>query len=158
RVLLGVIVLAFATCGFLTHPPRPHSGGTGGSGGTADNGGGGSPGSGGQTDGGPGDVVVPDDGGTPGLEMSCGDPAHGDPWSPGYKIDATAQQAAATMVQSMSLTDKAGQMRGTSPGANNNFSDIFRTLDNTNKGVKGFLFRDGPKGVCLAAELPAGDN
>src|SRR5438034_1044985 len=46
------------------------------------------------------------------------------------------------------------------PGTNNNNndSDIFRTPDNANKGIRGFLFRDGPNGVNLAAQLPQGKN
>ena len=53
---------------------------------------------------------------------------------------------------------KADQMRGTNPGNLQNFYDIFRTLDNANKSIKGFLFRDGPRGLNLMAELPAGKD
>jgi beta-glucosidase len=63
------------------------------------------------------------------------------------------------MVGSMSITDKADQMRGTDPGSNHdNYNDIFRTYDNTNKGVKGFLFRDGPRGVNLLPNKAATAN
>ena len=55
----------------------------------------------------------------------------------------------------MTLPEKADQMRGT-PKGNGQYTDIFRTLDNTGKGIKGFLFRDGPRGVNLAAGLPEG--
>src|SRR5262249_6373113 len=94
----------------------------------------------------------------PPMKMSCADATACDPWSPGYVIDPMAQQAVRTLVGSMTLSEKADQMRGTNPGGGSNFSDIFRTPDNTNKGVRGFLFRDGPRGVNLAAQLPAGKN
>ncbi len=89
--------------------------------------------------------------------MACGDAEYGDPWTPGYP--ATTQIAAQTKVTqllpSMQLSDMAGQMRGTNPANLGNYYDIFRTLDNQPLGIKGFLFRDGPRGVCLSAQLPA---
>jgi beta-glucosidase len=57
----------------------------------------------------------------------------------------------------MTLTEKADQMRGT-PKGNGQYTDIFRTLDNTSKSVKGFLFRDGPRGVNLAASIASGKS
>src|SRR5690606_30555136 len=52
-----------------------------------------------------------------------------------------------------SPTDKARQMRGTEHGAYNNWDDIFRSPDDTTNGIKGFLYRDGPRGVNLDAPV-----
>jgi beta-glucosidase len=101
------------------------------------------------------DQVV--DGTAPGgTKASCSDTAYCDRYAPGYTPDPTVQSSARAIVSSMSLSEKADQMRGTNPGGNQNYTDIFRTPDNTNKGVRGFLFRDGPNGVNLAAQLPQG--
>jgi beta-glucosidase len=103
------------------------------------------------------DPVV--DGSDPGNpKQSCGPAEYCDPWAPGYTPDPAVQQQVRLALGSMSLSEKADQMRGTNPGGGTNFSDIFRTLDNANKGIKGFLFRDGPNGVNLAAQLPAGKS
>jgi beta-glucosidase len=95
-----------------------------------------------------GSAVIP-------VKMSCGAGKYSDAWSPGYTPDPAVQAQVKNVVGSMSLSEKADQMRGT-PKGNGQTTDIFRTLDNTNKGVKGFLFRDGPRGVNLAAQLPDG--
>jgi beta-glucosidase len=108
-------------------------------------------------DGGPADPTT--DGEAPDLvKTSCGDGTWADPWSPGYTPDPAVQSAARATVGSMSISEKADQMRGTNPGGGSNFQDIFRTPDNTNKGIRGFLFRDGPRGVNMLAQLPAGKN
>ncbi len=108
-------------------------------------------------DGVPDDVVTdgtpPDD-----TQTSCGAEAFCDVYSPGYAIDDDDVQAASLVLGSMSLSDKADQMRGTNPAGNSNFSDIFRTPDSQPHGIRGFLFRDGPNGVNLAAQLPAGQD
>jgi beta-glucosidase len=105
----------------------------------------------------PPDMVV--DGTDPGnVKMSCSDAEYCDPWSPGYTPDPAVMNQVSLTLGSLSLTEKADQMRGTNPGGGQNFSDIFRTPDNASKGIKGFLFRDGPNGVNLAAQLPAGDD
>ncbi len=56
----------------------------------------------------------------------------------------------------MTLTEQANQMRGTSPDNNQNYSDIFRTPDDTVRNVKGLLFRGGSRGVVLAAPTAGG--
>lgn len=92
----------------------------------------------------------------PAAKMSCGSaPPYTDQWSPGYKDDPAALAQAKATASSMTLPEKADQMRGTGKG-NGQYTDIFRTLDNQGKGIKGFLFRDGPRGVNLAANLPEG--
>ncbi|HVZ32332.1 MAG TPA: glycoside hydrolase family 3 N-terminal domain-containing protein, partial [Polyangiaceae bacterium] len=92
------------------------------------------------------------------ARMSCGDSVYSDDYTPGYTNppDARVQQR----VNSMTLAQKATQMRGTSPGAGNasNYSDILRTLDDTDLGLRGYQFRDGPRGVNLEADLPSGKN
>jgi beta-glucosidase len=106
-----------------------------------------------------GPMDEPADGTDPGNpKMSCEDREYCDPWSPGYTPDPAVKDAVRLMVGSMSLSEKADQMRGTNPGGGANYNDIFRTPDNTAKGVRGFLFRDGPNGVNLAAQLPAGQD
>jgi len=90
------------------------------------------------------------------VKMSCGDAVFSDPYSPGYTQDPAVLSQVQSTLNAMSLSEKAQQMRGTDTGANNNYGDIFRTPDNTSKGIRGFLFRDGPRGVNLAAQLPAG--
>jgi beta-glucosidase len=92
------------------------------------------------------------------VKAACDDTTTCDPWSPGYTPSAEVLSAVQLLVGSMSLADKTEQMRGTNPGGGSNYSDIFRTPDNAQKGIKGFLFRDGPNGVNLAAQLPSGKN
>jgi beta-glucosidase len=108
-------------------------------------------------DGGFDDMVV-EGTGTPGPKMECSSTDYCDPYSVGYVPDPAVKEQARLTLESMSLPERAAQMRGTSPGNNNNYSDIFRTPDDTNKGIRGFKFRDGPNGVNLAAQLPSGKN
>ncbi|HKU43778.1 MAG TPA: glycoside hydrolase family 3 C-terminal domain-containing protein [Polyangiales bacterium] len=91
----------------------------------------------------------------PVVKMACGPAPYNDPWSPGYKDDPAALMQAKSTAASLTLPEKADQMRGT-PKGNGQYTDIFRTLDNPAKGIKGFLFRDGPRGVNLAAGLASG--
>lgn len=180
--LLGLLLLPASAC---THP-KPGSSPSGGAGGSRAAGGsgaggsdqGGDSGSGGTSDGGSGgtnstggmgggEVIVPplegdggtsinNDGGTPPPQkMSCGDSNYSDKYSPGYSISSEAQAQAKSVLASLTLAEKAAQMRGTPPG---NDADIFRTPDNSAKGIKGWLFRDGPRGLNLDAENPTGKN
>ena len=114
---------------------------------------GGAPATGGNTGGG-----VAGTGGGSATKTSCGDatlPA--DPKMPGYGDLSAFTAKAATTVANMSIADKAQQMRGTDPGSSSsrNWSDIFRSPDNTTKGIRGFLYRDGPRGVNLDAPIKA---
>jgi Beta-glucosidase-related glycosidases len=76
---------------------------------------------------------------------------------PGYPDHAKFQTQAATTLANLSLQEKAQQMRGTDPGpsTSRNWTDTFRQPDNTAKGIKGFTFRDGPRGVNLDAPIQA---
>jgi beta-glucosidase len=94
------------------------------------------------------------------AKTACASSTYQDPYTPGYKPDPGKVSQAQSVVNSMNVAELVQQMRGTSPGtsANANYGDIFRTTDNASKGIKGFLFRDGPRGVNLAAQLPAGQQ
>ena len=94
-------------------------------------------------------------GGSTVVKVACTDAPYNDPYTPGYIQSSAVTTQVQMLLSTMSLTDKAGQMRGTSPGTGQ-FTDIFRTLDNTTRGIKGFLFRDGPRGVNMDAQLPSG--
>jgi beta-glucosidase len=78
---------------------------------------------------------------------------------PGYSAaDHTKyMNQANTTVLNMSMTEKVQQMTGTDPGSSSsrNWNDIFRQMDNTSKSIKGFTFRDGPRGVNLDAPIQA---
>jgi beta-glucosidase len=106
-----------------------------------------------------GEMVV--DGAAPdAAKMACGAATFKDPYTPGYQPDPSKAGQAQSVINSMSVAELVQQMRGTPPGtsSNANYGDIFRTTDNVNKGIKGFLFRDGPRGVNLAAQLPNGQQ
>ncbi len=124
------------------------SGGASGGPGGGNSGGGSSGSSGAQTV-----VVVVADSGTPDVaKIACMDSTEALPHTPGYTPDPTVTAATNTLVNGItSETQLANQMRGTSPGSGNalNYSDIYRTPDDTTNGIKGFLFRDGPRGVNL---------
>jgi beta-glucosidase len=98
------------------------------------------------------------DAGTVVPKTSCGDKTYADKYTPGYAQNAAITAEVNALVASMSLTQKATQMRGTATGGGQNYSDIFRTPNDTQSGIRGFLFRDGPRGVNLAAELPTGKS
>jgi beta-glucosidase len=138
------------------------SGGAGGSSG-GNNGGGGAAGAGGGnggTSGGGSGAGGSSAGGSTVAKSSCGDGTlPTDPKMPTYlNSDHTKFAAQATnMVTNMSSTEMAQQMRGTDPGAatNRNWNDTFRQMDNTTRGIKGYTFRDGPRGVNLDAPINA---
>jgi len=95
-------------------------------------------------------VVVVADSGLPDVaKIACMDSTEVLPHTPGYTPDPTVTMATTALVNSItSKTQLANQMRGT-VAASTNFSDIYRTPDDTTNGIKGFLFRDGPRGVNL---------
>ena len=131
------------------------NGGTGGGNGGSGGGNGGASGSGGSSGSG--------SGGSTTAKSACTDatlPA--DPKMPGYS-DAdhkTNQTKAANTVSNMSATEMAQQMQGTDPGSTTarNWNDIFRQTDNTTKGIKGYTFRDGPRGTNLDAPIAASNT
>ncbi len=107
-------------------------------------------------------VVIIGNGGSAGAgtvtKMACTDSANQQgalPYSSGYSISDTAKSQAQAAVNGMSVTQRANQLRGTMIGG---YSDIFRTPDDTQAGIKGFLFNDGPRGVNLDATKPTGSQ
>ncbi len=155
---LGAVVVA---CGLTDHlyvnmnPGQAGtSSGTGTSSGSAASSSGGPPGSPGKysDDAGSTVVVVNLEAGAPDVaKVACADSVYSDPWSTGYQEGSNVLSQAQSIVSSMTLTEQANQMRGTATMGNQNYTDIFRTPDDTTKQVKGFFFRDGPRGVCLSA-------
>jgi beta-glucosidase len=99
-------------------------------------------------------LVAADAGAPDAAKVACGDSPYGDPWTPGYSIADNVAPAVRSLIASMNESELSDQMRGTPVGS----IEIFRQLDNANKDILAFRFRDGPRGVCLAAELPAGQD
>lgn len=146
---LGLAALATA----CSHPGVGGTGsgtgtaGSGGSTGTAGSSGGTVTGTGGSVT-----VIVPDGGaGGSVTRIACGS-ATQDPllYTGGYKPDPTIQSAAQTLAASLSDAEKAQQMRGLPQSGSANYN-VFSQEDNAARGIKGFLFRDGPRGVNLNA-------
>ena len=89
----------------------------------------------------------------PVVKNACTDARYEDPLSPGYRLSDAARDTADKLLRRLSLKEKADQIRGTSKGvkAALNWQDIFRSLDNAEKRIRGFRFRDGPRGLNLDA-------
>jgi len=66
------------------------------------------------------------------------------PYTPGYQIGAAEKKAAENTAQALDYSAKIRQLHGPN---NTGYDDIFRTADEGD--VKGFQFRDGPRGVNL---------
>jgi beta-glucosidase len=66
------------------------------------------------------------------------------PYTPGYQIGAAEKTAAANTTQTLDYAARIRQLAGPN---NTGYDDIFRTADDS--GIKGFEFRDGPRGVNL---------
>ncbi len=93
-------------------------------------------------------------GATPGGKAACLDSPNlktALPYTPGYTIAAADKTAAANTVKSMDLSAKIAQLYGPNTSG---YDDIFRTADAG--GIKGFQFRDGPRGVNLDPVKGAG--
>jgi beta-glucosidase len=137
------------------------AGSSGGSGGSGGNGGAG----GGNGGAGGGNGGAGGGGGTTTSKSSCGDDTlksyfpDKNPMMPGYPADQQTKfaKSASDAVANMSLSELAQQMRGTDPGptSSRNWNDIFRQDDNTTRNIKGYTFRDGPRGVNLDAPIKA---
>ncbi|RYZ02736.1 MAG: hypothetical protein EOO73_30720 [Myxococcales bacterium] len=83
--------------------------------------------------------------------MSCGDAVYMDPYTPGYT--APADPMVQTVLNGMSLQQKAAQMQGTPPGtsASKNYDDIQRSPDDTTANIRGYQYRDAGRGLNLDA-------
>ncbi len=161
-----------AVCAFLTGCPAPYragstGGGSGGSHGMA-TGAGNEPGSGGTSmgSGGSGEMILSGGGGntatdggagnssgtggTP-VKAACGASASDPlPYTPGYVADPAKHSKAMTVAMQMSNTDLAQQMSGLPQNGSANYN-VFSQEDNANLDIKGWTFRDGPRGVNLNA-------
>lgn len=94
-------------------------------------------------------TVLGGNGGGPvqGPAMACAaDPMQRQalPYTPGYQIGATEKTNAANTAQTLDYAARIRQLAGPN---NTGYDDIFRTADDG--GIKGFEFRDGPRGVNL---------
>ena len=83
-------------------------------------------------------AVGPDAGLDAGSPTGCG------PFSDPSKQTLTTDERVATVLSTLTLTEKIEQMAGFDVGA-----DLFATPDNEHANIRGFRFRDGPRGVRL---------
>jgi len=134
---------------------NPGTGGTGAqaTGGSSAPGGGMSQGGSGVSNGGT-EVVL--DGGSSSVggsaaPVSCGDSVYTDMYTPGYT--APADPMVQTVLNSMSLAQKAAQMQGTPPGTSSakNYDDIQRSPDDMTANIRGYKYRDAGRGLNLDA-------
>ncbi|HVV53033.1 MAG TPA: glycoside hydrolase family 3 N-terminal domain-containing protein, partial [Polyangia bacterium] len=120
------------------------NGAGGSSGGNSANGGatgnGGDSGSGGSTG----------TGGTP-MKMACAsatsDPL---PYTSGYTADPANHSMAMSIATAMTSDEKAQQMSGLPQSGTANYN-VFNQETNTSRNIRGFYYRDGPRGVNLNA-------
>jgi beta-glucosidase len=95
------------------------------------------------------------DGGAPDggavVKMACG-PATADPlpYTAGYTPDPTNRSNAMSVAMQMSNSDRAQQMSGLPQSGSANYN-VFNQEDNKTLGIRGWYFRDGPRGVNLNA-------
>jgi beta-glucosidase len=157
------VALAAVSCGHLESEAT--TGGNGNGAGSSSSGGGSNSNGGGQTtssgsgsgatsSSSSGSTVVLVDGSPPdAAKVACSASAEVLPYASGYTLPASIVTQAQSIVSSMNNTQLANQMRGTAVvvGGMTNFNDIYRTPDDTTANVKGFSFRDGPRGNNLVA-------
>lgn len=96
-------------------------------------------------------------------KMSCGDAREFRlPRSPGYPESEhrTYLQAAQAIRNTLSVSEKADEMRGVFSGfpTNPQYADIQRSYDNRAKRLKGWQYRDGPRGVNYDQPIAVGDD
>jgi beta-glucosidase len=72
------------------------------------------------------------------------------PYTRGYTANPTVRDDAQRLAASMSDAEKQQQMSGLPQSGTGNFN-VFQQEDNTDRGIRGFKFRDGPRGVNLNA-------
>src|SRR5215471_2642276 len=150
---LGLAMLA-AACSHPTTGGTTTTGGGGGTtGGGGSSGGGVGPGNGGS---GGGEVILPDGGSGQVTKAACNaDPnqQHALPYTDGQIVaDSDRSLANSAVANLTTLSAKVDQLHRPNPGTET--TDIFRTADTG--GIKGFQFRDGPRGVNLDAVKPGG--
>ena len=86
-----------------------------------------------------------------GVKMACAS-ATADPllYTKGYTPDPIVHDNAQRKAASLSDTEKQQQMSGLPQSGTGNFN-VFEQEDNTDRDIKGFKFRDGPRGVNMNA-------
>jgi beta-glucosidase len=72
------------------------------------------------------------------------------PYTSGYTADATNRSNAMTTASGMSTDEKAQQMSGLLQSGTASYN-VFNQDTNTTRGIRGFYYRDGPRGVNLNA-------
>ncbi|HMC93798.1 MAG TPA: hypothetical protein VKO16_03400, partial [Polyangia bacterium] len=72
------------------------------------------------------------------------------PYTSGYTADATNRSNAMTTASGVSTDEKAQQMSGLLQSGTASYN-VFNQDTNTNRGIRGFYYRDGPRGVNLNA-------
>jgi beta-glucosidase len=81
--------------------------------------------------------------------------------SSGGGSTSTCVATAKSLVDNLSVLQLSTVMAGEPSGCafnTPNLNDIFETPGLTTPPIKGFKFRDGPRGVCMAANLPDSDT
>jgi beta-glucosidase len=92
-------------------------------------------------------------GGGTGTKMSCpGTTVDPLPYAMGYTADPAIRQAAQTLAGNLTDAEKQQQMTGLPQSPPGNYN-VFEQETNTSRGIRGFRFRDGPRGVNLAANF-----
>ncbi len=72
------------------------------------------------------------------------------PYTGGYTADSTNHSNATATASAMSTDEKAQQMSGLLQSGTANYN-VFNQDTNTSRGIRGFYYRDGPRGVNLNA-------
>jgi beta-glucosidase len=90
-------------------------------------------------------------GGGAGVKIACAS-ATADPllYTKGYTPDPTIRDNAQRKAASLSEPEKQQQMSGLPQSGTGNFN-VFQQEDNPDRDIKGFKFRDGPRGVNMNA-------
>ncbi|MBN2714356.1 MAG: glycoside hydrolase family 3 protein, partial [Deltaproteobacteria bacterium] len=83
----------------------------------------------------------------------CEDVSYQMPYSRPYVPSDSVREQVQLDLASMSIDQKVTQMTGTDTQGLKNDRDIFRQMDDTVAGIRGFKFRDGPRGLNLATDL-----
>jgi beta-glucosidase len=85
------------------------------------------------------------------VKMVCpGGAAEPFNYAAGYTPDPTIHANAMSVATAMSNDEKAQQMSGLPQSGTADY-DVFNQEDNSSRGIKGFHFRDGPRGVNINA-------
>jgi beta-glucosidase len=85
------------------------------------------------------------------LKVACGSSATDPlPYTAGYSANATDRANAMSIANMMSNAERAQQMSGIQQNGTANYN-VFNQEDNSTRSIRGWYFRDGPRGVNLNA-------